>query len=398
MNNPKLRFPEFSGELVEKKLGDIAIFSKGKNISKDDISDEGVLCIRYGELYTTYEEKISKVFSKTNLDPSKLVFSKENDVIIPTSGETAIDLATASCVLDSGIAIGGDTTIIKVEGNGLFISYYLNSKKTSIAKLAQGASVVHLYSSHLKTIDIKVPEIGEQEKISHFLSIVDDKLDFIEKKRDLWKTYSAGMMQQLFSQKLRFKEENGEDYPDWETGTIKDVMVQKIRKVKKPESSYWRLGLRSHAKGTFHEFVTDPTKIAMDYLFVVRENDLILNITFAWEHAIALADKEDENLLVSHRFPTYQFFENVNPLFYKYFVKLPKFKYELMNISPGGAGRNRVMRKNDFLKIEIPIPSKSEQNKIANFLSIIDNKLEQIEKEFIINQEFKKGLLQQLFC
>jgi len=205
-------------------------------------------------------------------------------------------------------------------------------------------------------------------------------------------------MQQLFSQKLRFKEENGEDYPDWETGTIKDVMVQKIRKVKKPESSYWRLGLRSHAKGTFHEFVTDPTKIAMDYLFVVRENDLILNITFAWEHAIALADKEDENLLVSHRFPTYQFFENVNPLFYKYFVKLPKFKYELMNISPGGAGRNRVMRKNDFLKIEIPIPSKSEQNKIANFLSIIDNKLEQIEKEFIINQEFKKGLLQQLFC
>lgn len=205
-------------------------------------------------------------------------------------------------------------------------------------------------------------------------------------------------MQQIFSQKLRFKDENGGKYPDWETGKIKDILVQKIRKIEKPKSGYWRLGLKSHAKGTFHEFVTDPSKIAMDHLFVVKENDLILNITFAWEHAIALANNEDENMLVSHRFPTYQFFENANPLFYKYYVKLPEFKYELENISPGGAGRNRVMRKNDFVEIEIPMPSTSEQCKIVNFLSAIDNKLEHLNNEFNINKKFKRGLLEQMFC
>ena len=114
-NTPALRFPEFKGEWERKKLGEIAKFSKGKGIPKIDISPDGETdCIRYGELYTRYNEVIDEVYSKTNVKKKDLVLSDANDVIIPASGETQIDIATASCVLRSGIALGGDLNIINI--------------------------------------------------------------------------------------------------------------------------------------------------------------------------------------------------------------------------------------------------------------------------------------------
>ncbi|MFT6814624.1 MAG: type I restriction enzyme S subunit, partial [Sphingobacteriales bacterium] len=158
MNIPKLRFSEFDEEWKQYNFGEIAEFSKGKGISKSDIVDDGLSeCIRYGELYTTYGETISEVKSRTNVDSGDLVFSSANDVIIPASGETQIDIATASCVLREGIALGGDLNIVKTKNNGVFLSYYLNSKKKlEIARLAQGISVVHLYSSQLSLLELNL--------------------------------------------------------------------------------------------------------------------------------------------------------------------------------------------------------------------------------------------------
>ena len=114
MNVPKLRFGEFIEAWKCKNLGDIAQFSKGKGISKADITNDGEFeCIRYGELYTHYKETIKQVVSRTNLSADELVFSEVNDVIIPASGETQLDIATASCILKEGVALGGDLNIIK---------------------------------------------------------------------------------------------------------------------------------------------------------------------------------------------------------------------------------------------------------------------------------------------
>lgn len=182
----------------EKTLGDIAKFSKGKGISKNDISSNGIECIRYGELYTTYKEEIKDVKCKTNLKIEELVLSDANDIIIPTSGETAIDLATASCVMKSGVAIGGDTTIIKTNENGLFLSYYLNSQKNKIGRLAQGVSVVHLYPSQLKELELKIPNIMEQNKMADFLSAIEIKIDKIYQELEICKEFKKGLLQQMF--------------------------------------------------------------------------------------------------------------------------------------------------------------------------------------------------------
>ena len=117
-------------------------------------------------------------------------------------------------------------------------------------------------------------------------------------------------------------------------------------------------------KGTFQKPDSDPEAIAMDKLYVVRANDLVVNITFAWEGAIAIAQTEDDGGLVSHRFPTYTFKpDQATHRYFKHIIQLKRFKYMLDIISPGGAGRNRVLSKTEFLKLKWNLPSVKEQEK-----------------------------------
>mgnify|MGYP003607390698 CR=1 FL=1 len=199
---PKYRFPEFrkDGIWAEKSLDEAATILKGKGISKVDIVEDGDLpCIRYGELYTHYNETISTVKSYTNSNPEELVLSKANDVIIPASGETQIDIATASCVLESGIALGSDLNIIRSKINGVFLSYYLNNaKKYDIAQMAQGIAVVHLYPNQLKTLQLKVPSPKEQLKVASCLSSLDEIIKVEVEKIEHLKQHKKGLMQRLF--------------------------------------------------------------------------------------------------------------------------------------------------------------------------------------------------------
>jgi type I restriction enzyme S subunit len=196
--------------------------------------------------------------------------------------------------------------------------------------------------------------------------------------------------------KLRFPEFR--DAQAWQTVALKDVLRPTSREVAKPESSYTGLGLRSHGKGTFQKADQDPDKIAMDRLYVVHRDDLIVNITFAWEGAIAIANDSDHGLYVSHRFPTYEFKSGVSsPDFFRYVITDKAFVYRLGVISPGGAGRNRVMNKNDLLRISTLLPSVSEQQKIADCLSSIDTLIAAEAEKLEALKDHKKGLMQQLF-
>ena len=195
----EVRFPGFTDAWREVKLGEVATFSKGKGISKNDVTNEGVPCIRYGQLYTDYGEVIKNIICKT-LEAQDLVFASYNDILIPSSGETAIDLATASCIaIVDKVAIGGDVNIIKTDENGIFLAYYLNTvKKIAIAMLAQGVSVVHLYAQHLKSLKISIPSLPEQQRIADFLTAIDDKLTLEKERLEALKRYKQGLLQKMF--------------------------------------------------------------------------------------------------------------------------------------------------------------------------------------------------------
>ena len=197
-----MRFTEFSGEWKEELLDRIATLSKGIGIPKEQLSEDGDPCILYGELYTKYKSEIIKqVESKTDIDGSKLKRSKANDVIIPCSGETAVDIATARCVPFDSILLGGDLNVISLHKyDGAFMSYQLNGKrKYDIARVAQGVSVVHLYGEHLKTIKTYNPTLPEQQKIAILLSLLDERIATQNKIIDKLQSLIKGIAQNIVS-------------------------------------------------------------------------------------------------------------------------------------------------------------------------------------------------------
>ena len=211
-----MRFPEYSDKWLECELQDIADLSKGAGISKDQLSETGESCILYGELYTKYKsEVISNVVSKTDIESTNLVRSKANDVIIPSSGETAIDISTARCVPYDNILLGGDLNIIRLKNqDGRFFSYQLNGvRKLDIAQIAQGVSVVHLYGESLKRLKVRYPSKSEQEKISSLLSVLDERIEAQSRIIEKLQSLIIGLEQILLKTQS-----------DWRTCYIGDVL------------------------------------------------------------------------------------------------------------------------------------------------------------------------------
>jgi len=191
---------EFPG-WVETKLRDLTIFSKGRGISKADIDSTGPTpCIRYGEIYTQYNERITDVVSRTSAPVDGLLLSRRNDIIIPASGETSIDMARACCVLLEGVALGGDINVLRTNGmNGEFLAYFLtHGCKREIARLAQGNSVVHLYAEQLRSVPVVVPHMDEQVKIAAALAALDGKIDAVAAQIAQMEAFRKGLIQGLF--------------------------------------------------------------------------------------------------------------------------------------------------------------------------------------------------------
>ncbi len=160
----------------------------------------------------------------------------------------------------------------------------------------------------------------------------------------------------------------------WEQRELSDLIEENQKPVPKPDGEYVRLGIRSHAKGTFHEVVAEGEGLDVDTMYVVEANNLIVNITFAWEEAWAITSEKDAEKLVSHRFPQYRFHQGQYPMFYQYRFRNGRMKYNLELASPGGAGRNRVLNKTEFMKIPVTIPtSYEEEKKIGDLFANLDN-------------------------
>ncbi len=196
--------------------------------------------------------------------------------------------------------------------------------------------------------------------------------------------------------KYRFPEFR--DTGEWQKMSLGSFLTPVTRSRTKPSKIYTGLGLRSHGRGTFLKEQENPAKNAMDVLYEVKREDLIVNITFAWEGAIAIAGSSDDGALVSHRFPTYTFSkERVLPEFFKFKIVDKQFVYKLGLISPGGAGRNRVMNKTDFLKLSVSLPSLPEQQKVADCLDSADALIAAQARKVETLKANKKGLMHQLF-
>ncbi len=387
---PNLRFPEFTEEWETKKLGEIATFSKGKGISKSDIEEDGIIeCIRYGELYTHYREVINEIKSKTNVNPSTLVLSEKNDVIIPASGETTIDIATASCVLKSGIALGGDLNIIKTNNNGIFLSYYLNSKKKmEIANLSQGISVVHLYSSQLASLSLSLPKLNEQNRISSFLALLDERIQTQNKIIEELKLLKNTLSKKIISGQLKFKDKNGNNFPEWVSKELAEVMSvpEKIKSKNIDKSRL--LTVKLHLKGVSQNDNTNTLSLGATNYFIRKKGQFIYGKQNLFNGAFGIIPDEFDGFLSSGDVPALDIkHSKINTAYLIYFLGRVDFYKRLEDLA-AGSGSKRI-HETTLLGIKIDFPTIEEQHKIANFLLSIDGKIE-IETHILQKLERQK--------
>ncbi len=329
---------------------------------------------------------------------------KFGDILFQRSSETREEVGQSNVYLDEnatatfgGFVIRGTA---KQSYDPAFFHYLLKtaSVRRDITSRSGGSTRYNIGQESLRNVRIFLPTQSEQKKIAAFLSAVDGKVRELARKKDLLLEYKEGVMQKIFNQRVRFKDDNCNDFPSWNEISLNKFLIPTLREIATPSQPYLAVGVRSHFKGTFQKPNADPQKIDMEKLYVVHAGDLIVNITFAWEGAMAIAKKNDDGGLVSHRFPTYTFNEEVTTSeFFKYIYSNARFKHFLKLISPGGAGRNRVLNKKDFLALKVSLPSMSEQIKISRFLQALDLKIDSVRLRLEKTKDFRRGLLQQMF-
>jgi type I restriction enzyme S subunit len=197
----------FGGEWDVKKLEEFGEFYKGKGLPKSEITTNGKYkCIHYGELFTIYNEEIKKVVSRTD-KKDNFFLSRANDVLMPTSDVTPNGLATASCINESEVILGGDVLVIRALVDvldGIFLSYGITQNKKQIMQLVSGSTVYHLYGSDMKKYQFSIPPTKEEQTaIATILSDMDTEIESLEQKQAKYKAIKQGMMQELLTGKTR---------------------------------------------------------------------------------------------------------------------------------------------------------------------------------------------------
>ena len=197
----ELRFENYNEAIY--KLSDLYSSKKGTGLSKDKLDEEGLnKCILYGELYTTYNEIIQDVKSKTNSQEG--ILSKVGDILIPSSTTTkGIDLVTASVILEENVLLSGDITILRsknenIINNKFFAYYFTNNLVKDVSKLTQGSTIIHLYWKDFKKVKLALPPINEQNKCVDLFLKLDKKIDLINFQIQKMEEFKKGLLQQMF--------------------------------------------------------------------------------------------------------------------------------------------------------------------------------------------------------
>lgn len=397
---PKLRFKGFDDSWELKKLSELLEFKNGINASKEQYG-RGFKFINVLDIlkndYITYDTIIGSV------DVEKSIFEKYQvnygDVLFQRSSETREEVGTASVYLDKRTATFGGF-VIRGKKIGVYSPIFLNKllktnlSRNEITSKSGGSTRYNVGQETLSSVTLPFPTLPEQQKIASFLSAVDEKTQQLTRKKQLLEQYKKGVMQQLFSGKLRFKDEKGKAFPKWEM-VGGDKLFDSISD-KKHNSDLPILAITQDQGAIPREMINyqmTVTDSSIASYKVVQVGDFIISLR-TFQGGIEYSNYKG---ICS---PAYNILrpnsDKVNRDFYRYYLKTAYYIKQLQK-NLEGIRDGKMISYKYFSEIKLPFPSKAEQKKIADFLSNIDTKIENLNSQITHNQTFKKGLLQQMF-
>lgn len=400
---PQLRFPEFSDNWIAKKLNNLGIVVNGLTYSPNDIDGNGVLVLRSSNIQNNQLTFEDNVYVKSN-DFNEVL---EDDILIcvRNGSKRLIGKNVLIPKTIEGVAFGAFMSVYRSKYNKFIFQLFATEtyQKTIYENL--GATINSINNSEIKKFQFNFPSLSEQQKIAAFLTDVDDKITKLTKKKELLEHYKKGVMQKIFNQELRFKDDNGNIFPDWVEKKLADFtdlvhgdgdwILSKDISVK---GEYEIVQLGNIGFGLYVEkklkTITSDKFIELKGT-IINKGDLLINrmVDGALNCCIF---KKDGNYITSVDVCWIRENKYFNNYFLMSALLFGKNQNKLLNLS-SGSGRVRISKKNLFNEFNFKLPTIAEQTKIANFLSDIDIKIEVLNAKIENSKSFKKGLLQQMF-
>lgn len=409
--NPKIRFKQggYSSypDWKVTTIGQSGSFSYGKSAPKWSIStDAATPCVRYGELYTTHRYVVKEITSFTNIDPRLLRYSVGGEVLVPRVGEDPQDFCKCAYLPFPNIAIGEMISIYRTSQNGLFISYLFNSRmKKEFAKRVEGGNVSNLYYPYLEDIKMRIPCLEEQQKIASFFSTLDQKIELNERKLEALEKLKKGVMQKIFDQEFSFKNKEGKEFPEWEKAYLKDILLFQngINTGKENFGTGIKLISVNEVLSPFPIKYDDISSSVMvdDNLgkkFSVTYGDVLFQRSSETREDAGTSNVYIDNtreavfggfVIRGKRIGDY------NPIFLHELLRSSKVRQQIIKYAQGAQHIN--IGQESLEKIEIKLPCREEQEKIAELAIALYKKIELLTNKLKGLKNLKKGFMQQMF-
>ena len=407
---PLVRFPEFKDSWEHKQLNELLYVSKAKNTDLK-YTKEDVLSVS-GELGIVNQiEHLGRSYAGVSVHNYGVV--ELNQIVYTKSPLKANPYGIIKLNKHKAGIVSTLYAVYKVnnETDGQFIEYYFsldaNLNRYLRPLVRKGAkNDMKISNEYVLNDRIFAPQLKEQKKIAHFFTTIDQKLNQLQEKQTALEQYKKGVMQQIFSQKIRFKDDNGNDFPVWE--------VKKLGEIGETYN-----GLSGKTKDDFgtgkpyiqYKQIFDNSKINSDNFGFVQINkndkqnkakygDIFFTVSSETPNEIGMSsvllDDIEELYLNSFCFGFRpNSLDVLKPTFAQYLFRSKLMRKEIIKLAQGSTRYN--MSKVQFVKIKFLLPTLKEQTKIANFLSKIDEKITNVNQQIVQTREWRKGLLQKMF-
>jgi len=422
---PQLRFPEFDGDWKTKKFGDIYSFKTTNSFSRDKLNylEGSVKNIHYGDIHKKFNTLFdigneNVPYINPDVDIQRIStdnYCKEGDLVIADASEDLNDIGKSIelFTLNNEKVLAGLHTFIARPKEGSLAKgyggYLMKSPKVrlQVQKEAQGTKVLGISTGRLSKVELPFPTLPEQQKIASFFTALDQKLTHLKRKKTLLENYKKGVMQKIFSREIRFRDDEGGKYPDWEKKRLGEVGKTYNGITGKTKDDFGEGKPYVQYKQIFDDSKIDIARFGLVGISPKENQNRVLfgDVFFTVSSetpneigtASVLLDEVEELYLNSFCFGyRANSFDILNPYFSRYLFRSKLFRNEIVKLAQGSTRYN--MSKIELLKIIVNLPSLPEQTKIANFLSAIDKKIEGVAKAIEVTEKWKKGLMQQMFC
>ena len=385
-NIPQLRFPEFGDNWEEKKLGNVTSIVMGQSPDSTSYNSNGIgLYLIQGNADIKKRKTLPRVWTDT---PTKEC--KVGDIIMTVRAPVG---AVAKSIHNACIGRGVCAIRNNQHSVSNYIYQFLLSFEKKWVKFEQGSTFTAVNTKDVKSLKLILPPVQEQTKIAAFLTAVDNKIEQLSKKQELLGEYKKGLMQQIFSQAIRFKADDGSEFPDWEEKNGNEIFDNISNK--NHDSDLPILAI-TQEHGAIPRDLINYKMIVSDKSVssykVVETGDFIISLR-SFQGGIEYSNYKG---ICSPAYIILRPAIEIEKKFYKYYLKTYRYIQDL-NRKLEGIRDGKMVSYKYFSEIKLPYPSISEQAKIANFLSSIDNKIEQVGKQLDESKQFKKALLQQMF-